>query len=207
MRSISAALPAALLLFSAQPALSLPLNSTDSPDSPLFSSQQLLSSRQQLDSTPQSNSTAIQLAGFDYFSVVQRGASLAKYSWEWGGLSDALIQVYNPTLSVFGGKVTAFSDGKIPKVDAGSVPGLAYAKLHINTTGTALVADDGSAGDPASLGTAAVMLGQSDSTYGAAATRQALHLLDDVPRYSNGAISHRESVAEVWADSMVSRAF
>ncbi len=26
------------------------------------------------------------------------------------------------------------------------------------------------------------------------------HLLDDVPRWANGAISHRESVAELWAD-------
>lgn len=36
--------------------------------------------------------------------------------------------------------------------------------------------------------------------YLAAAGRQVEHLLTDVPRWPNGAISHREDVAELWAD-------
>lgn len=60
----------------------------------------------------------------------------------------------------------------------------------------------GAAGDPASLGVMAVMMGQSEPAYLEASRRQANHLLNDVPRYWNGAISHREDVAELWADFM-----
>lgn len=58
----------------------------------------------------------------------------------------------------------------------------------------------GAAGDPASLGVSAILIGQTDGSFLAAAERQVQHLLDDVPRWANGAISHRESVAELWAD-------
>lgn len=58
----------------------------------------------------------------------------------------------------------------------------------------------GAAGDPASLGTSAILIGQTDNDFLEAADRQVQHLLNDVPRWSNGAISHRESVAELWAD-------
>lgn len=58
----------------------------------------------------------------------------------------------------------------------------------------------GAAGDPASLGVSAILIGQTDGAFLAAAERQVQHLLDDVPRWPNGAISHRESVAELWAD-------
>lgn len=44
------------------------------------------------------------------------------------------------------------------------------------------------------------MIGKSDGQYFDAATRQKDHLINDVPRWSNGAISHRENVAELWAD-------
>lgn len=58
-----------------------------------------------------------------------------------------------------------------------------------------------SAGDPASLGVSAILLGQSDSsTYSDAATRQVNELLNNVPRYSNGAISHRYDATMLWSD-------
>ena len=58
-----------------------------------------------------------------------------------------------------------------------------------------------SAGDPASLGVFAVLLGQSSSdTYAEAATRQADELLDNVPRYDNDAISHRYDSVMLWSD-------
>lgn len=45
------------------------------------------------------------------------------------------------------------------------------------------------------------MLGQSDSsTYSEAATRQVNELLNNVPRYSNGAISHRYDATMLWSD-------
>ena len=46
----------------------------------------------------------------------------------------------------------------------------------------------------------AILIGQTDEEYLAAAEREVRHLLEDVPRWPNGAISHRESVAELWAD-------
>lgn len=60
----------------------------------------------------------------------------------------------------------------------------------------------GAAGDPASLGVSAILIGQTQPEYLGAAQRQADHLLNVVPRWANGAISHRESVAELWADSV-----
>lgn len=58
----------------------------------------------------------------------------------------------------------------------------------------------GAAGDPASLGVSAIMIGQTEPNYLSAAERQVQHLISEVPRWPNGAISHRESAAELWAD-------
>jgi rhamnogalacturonyl hydrolase YesR len=60
----------------------------------------------------------------------------------------------------------------------------------------------GSAADPASLGTAALLLSKTDKAYTAAALRQKDVLLNSTPRFTNDAISHRESVAELWSDFM-----
>lgn len=63
----------------------------------------------------------------------------------------------------------------------------------------------GAAGDPPALGIAAFMIGQSpegnaNSKYYNAAVRQSNFLFNKVPRWSNGAISHRQSHAELWSD-------
>lgn len=58
----------------------------------------------------------------------------------------------------------------------------------------------GAVGDPASLGVSALLIGQLDKAYAAAAQRQSDHILNKAPRYENGAISHRENEAELWAD-------
>ena len=60
----------------------------------------------------------------------------------------------------------------------------------------------GAAGDPASLGNSCLLIGQTKRDYDVAAKKQVKFLLDKVPRWSNDAISHREDVAELWADSM-----
>ena len=46
----------------------------------------------------------------------------------------------------------------------------------------------------------ALLLGQSDEDYLAAAQRQTDFILYQAPRFWNGAISHRENVVELWAD-------
>lgn len=63
-----------------------------------------------------------------------------------------------------------------------------------------MTASIGAAGDPASLGVSAILIGQTQPEYLSAAERQINHLLNSVPRWENGAISHRESNVELWAD-------
>ena len=146
------------------------------------------------------------LVGYDYVNVTMAGASMAAHSWEWGTLSETLLEVLNPSSSVFASSKTSFPSGTIPNQTVSNVKALSYAQPHINTSSAShtLIAD-GATGDPASLGVAAIMIGRTKSAYAGAATRQLNHLLYEVPRYKNGAISQREGYAELWADFMVSR--
>lgn len=132
--------------------------------------------------------------------IIDQATRLAAHSWEYGTLAQALLEWHTPELSVFG--PDPFPDGQVPSVSVDETPSLSYAIKHISTSGDTLVENDGAAGDPASLGVSAILIGQTDQAYLDAAGRQVAHLLDSVPRWSNGAISHRESVAELWADSV-----
>ncbi|KAI0913283.1 hypothetical protein F4823DRAFT_622287 [Ustulina deusta] len=130
--------------------------------------------------------------------VISQGYLLATHSWEFGAFSESLLEWYNPDLSVFG--AAPFPDGKIPVVQVDQVESLSYAQPHIWTNSTTLVDGDGAAGDPASLAVSAILIGQTQSPFLSAADRQIQHLLTAVPRWPNGAISHREDYAELWAD-------
>ncbi|EKG11057.1 Six-hairpin glycosidase-like protein [Macrophomina phaseolina MS6] len=132
--------------------------------------------------------------------IISQGYRLASHSWEYGTFAEALLEWYDPYYSVFGNN--PFPDGKIPVANVSDVRALTYVKPHISINSSALVDGNGSAGDPASLGVAAILIGQTQPAYLAAAGRQVEHLLTTVPRWSNGAISHREDVAELWADSI-----
>ncbi|KAH9477640.1 hypothetical protein JR316_0009866 [Psilocybe cubensis] len=137
--------------------------------------------------------------GFDIKKVAAQALALPTHSWEYGTASEALLELYNPHLTVFG--ATPFP---VPALNVSAVVGLDYAaqKVRFGTGYSALFKDDGAAGDPASLGVSAVMLGKVNSTFAWAANQTVTGLLADVPRYSNGAISHRFSVAELWADNV-----
>ena len=124
---------------------------------------------------------------------------LTTHSWEYGILAEALLEYYNPSLSVFGSN--PFPNGKIPVANVASVQALSYVKPNISTTGYTLSDGDGAAGDPASLVVPATLIGQTNATFLAAVDRQIAHLFT-VPVYSNGAISQREAVAELWADAI-----
>jgi hypothetical protein len=137
-------------------------------------------------------------AGFNVDQTAKVMTDKSSHSWEWGTAAQALLELYNNEVSVFG--PNPFPNGKIPKADA-SIRALSYAKPHINRNSQTLV-DDGAVGDPASLGVSAILLGQSDSVYTGAANRQADYILNKAPKWSNGAISHRADVAEIWADNM-----
>ncbi|KAK0634131.1 hypothetical protein B0T14DRAFT_534086 [Immersiella caudata] len=138
-------------------------------------------------------------AGFDAFEAAQVMINLASKSWEWGTAAQALLELYNPELSVFG--ANPFPNGNVPTADPAATFALRYAKQFISAMGQILVPDD-AVGDPASLGVSAVMIGKTESAYQQAAARQADFLLNIAPKYSNGAISHRTEVAELWADNM-----
>lgn len=137
-------------------------------------------------------------AGFDVNKAANIMTDKSGQSWEWGTAAQALLELDNNELSVFG--PNPFPNGKIPKADP-KIRALAYAKPHINRNSQVLV-DKSAAGDPASLGVSAILLGQTDKVYLGAADRQADYLLNKVPKWSNGAISHRPDVAELWADNM-----
>ncbi|KAJ8114876.1 hypothetical protein ONZ43_g4797 [Nemania bipapillata] len=130
--------------------------------------------------------------------VISQGHLLATHSWEFGAFSEALLEWYNPDLSVFG--PSPFPHGKVPVVQVDKAESLSYAQPHIWTNSTTLVDGDGAAGDPASLAVSAILIGQTQPPFLAAADRQIQHLLTAVPRWPNGAISHREDHAELWAD-------
>ncbi|KAF8996265.1 hypothetical protein BDQ17DRAFT_1392082 [Cyathus striatus] len=76
----------------------------------------------------------------------------------------------------------------------------AATKIQLGTGSRidALAVGDGSAGDPAALGVAAVLLGKTDSAYADAAASTVNALMNEVPRFSNGAISHRVSIPELF---------
>lgn len=137
-------------------------------------------------------------AGFDTYAAAQVMINKASHSWEWGTAAEALLELYNPELSVFGS--SPFPNGKVPQANPNTTA-LAYAKQFINRNSQTLV-NDTAVGDPASLGVSAILLGQSDSVYIGAANREADFILNIAPRWSNGAISHRADVAELWADNM-----
>ncbi|KAI1273633.1 hypothetical protein F5Y07DRAFT_376174 [Xylaria sp. FL0933] len=130
--------------------------------------------------------------------VISQGHALATHSWEFGTFSESLLEWYNPELSVFGS--SPFPDGRVPIVQVDQVQSLSYSQPHISTNSSTLVDGDGAAGDPASLAVSAILIGQTQPPFLSAAQRQVEHLLTAVPRWANGAISHREDYAELWAD-------
>jgi hypothetical protein len=138
-------------------------------------------------------------AGFNPYSAAQGMVDKASHSWEWGTAAEALLELYDNNLSVFGSD--PFPGGKVPSADSSTVFALEYAKQFINTNGQVFVSDS-AVGDPASLGVSAILIGQTDGKYLDASNRQADYILSQAPRWSNGAISQRADVAEVWADNM-----
>ncbi|KAF9525235.1 family 88 glycosyl hydrolase [Crepidotus variabilis] len=137
--------------------------------------------------------------GFDIQSILKVTQSLPSHSWEYGTFAEALIEIYNPEISVFG--ETPFP---VPSFAKNDIKALNYLqpKVVLGTGYTSLAKGDGAAGDPASMGVGAVLLGKSLPTFATAAEETVTALLKDTPRFANGAISHRADVAELWADFM-----
>lgn len=133
--------------------------------------------------------------GFDVEQVVKLVETKPTHSWEFGAASEALLELYNPELSVFG--ATPFP---VQTCTPESVQGLSYAasKIIIGGANGTLADDADTIGGPAALGVSAVMLGKSDERFGDAATTQLGYILDMAPRFNNGAISHRADQTQLW---------
>ena len=138
--------------------------------------------------------------GFDIKKVAEVAESLPSHSWEFGSASEALLEIYNPDISVFG-----HSPFPVRTLLPENVRSLAYAasKIVIGTGPNSLVDGDGAVGDPASLGVSAYLLGKTNQTYAAAATSELDYVVYGAPRFWNGAISHRVSVTELWYVSLL----
>ncbi|KAF2164010.1 hypothetical protein M409DRAFT_37159 [Zasmidium cellare ATCC 36951] len=136
-------------------------------------------------------------AGFDQNKVVSQAQLLSSHSWEFGTCAEALLELYDADLSVFSS--SAFPNGQLPRPDT-RIASLSYAMPRISLSGNTLVGSDGAAGDPCSLGVSALLIGQTNGDYYNAAERQKGHILNTVPRFANGAISHRENDIEAWSD-------
>ncbi|KAG6831117.1 hypothetical protein H0H87_006142 [Tephrocybe sp. NHM501043] len=137
--------------------------------------------------------------GFDIQKVTTLAQSLPSHSWEFGTASQALLELYNPHLSVFDS-----SPFPVPTVKKKDVKALAYAasKIEIGDGASGLGNGNGAVGDPASLGVSAILLGKTEPEYAEAARQSIDFLLNSAPRFYNGAISHRAAVPELWADFM-----
>ena len=137
--------------------------------------------------------------------ALEQATALASYSWEMGTAAEALLELYDGELSVFGRRASPFAHpASSPPPDLEHAKSLLYAKSRINTHADSHELQDGhgAAADPASLGVSAALLGRADPQFADAVRRQVEYLLTAVPRFRNGAISHRAAYAELWADSV-----
>ncbi|KAK0445631.1 uncharacterized protein EV420DRAFT_1648351 [Desarmillaria tabescens] len=117
--------------------------------------------------------------GFDIASVAALAESLPSHSWEFDTASEALLELYNPNMSVYG-QTPLPAESYLPS----SVKALAYAKENIvlSVGANGLSNGDGAVGDPASLGVFAWLIGKTNESY-AEAFREEI-----------------EYVAELWSD-------
>ncbi|KAK0200675.1 hypothetical protein DFS33DRAFT_1265762 [Desarmillaria ectypa] len=135
--------------------------------------------------------------GFDIASVAALAESLPSHSWEFGTASEALLELYNPNISVYG-QIPLPAESYLPS----SVKALSYAKekIALGVGANGLSNGDGAVGDPASLGVFAWLLGKTNETYADGAREEIEYMLELAPRWENGAISQRAAVAELWND-------
>ncbi|KZT25813.1 Six-hairpin glycosidase [Neolentinus lepideus HHB14362 ss-1] len=127
-------------------------------------------------------------------------------SWEQGTAAGAIIEVDNPEYSVFAHKPFEY-DGIMPIsvlqfAMSAAVRQTADGRLSQNIND----AEDGAALDGASAGSA-VLLGSfthtdNESFWADSAERELNFILNDVPRTSTGAFSHRIDTRQYWADGV-----
>jgi rhamnogalacturonyl hydrolase YesR len=148
--------------------------------------------------------------------VSARLAEAALESWELGTRAQTILELNATEYSVFN-STSLPPPASVPSSLASSealTPFFAIAhdvvanrsKANNGTIGPQpLISGDGAAADPVSIGVCVLLAnwtkqdsGQLD--YAGAATDQLNYILQDVPRTSDGAISHRVSEVQLWSD-------
>jgi rhamnogalacturonyl hydrolase YesR len=126
-------------------------------------------------------------------------------SWEIGTVTEALLEYSWPQLSVF-------YDGSIPPPRhlftsdyPDDVVEIATEVVEDKPGNTLALMQDGSVGDPASIGPAVLLTNwtrtnTSDNRFSAAAGSQLNYLLNHAPQTDDGAISHRSEDVQLWSD-------
>ncbi|PPR02489.1 hypothetical protein CVT24_002038 [Panaeolus cyanescens] len=131
---------------------------------------------------------------------------IAHASWELGTAAEALLELSWPELSVFNSSAFPpsghFTGLRFPE-DVVNIANETVTKKPPNTL--PLIANQGSAADPASIGVAVLLANwtRTDSdnmVYDKAAGDQLEYLLKHTPRTRSGAISHRANEAQLWSD-------
>ena len=143
--------------------------------------------------------------GFDIQQVAALAKSIPSHSWEFGTAAEALLELHDPDISVFGSSPFA-STSRYLRSNRGRIQALEYAAstITIGTGVNGLADGDGAVGDPASLGVSAVLLGdyllqrQGSEIYVGAAAEEVDYIMNKAPRWENGAISHRVEQPELW---------
>ncbi|KAJ7219286.1 Six-hairpin glycosidase-like protein, partial [Mycena pura] len=132
-------------------------------------------------------------------------------SWELGTRAQALLDLNVPNFSVFSSTGLPPSTTVPSNTTQAMAPVFSIAHSVVsalkNTSGpTPLMAGDGAAGDPPSIGVAVLLANWTGQAamdgldYAAAAKNQLDYLLEVVPRTSDGAISHRVAQVQLWSD-------
>lgn len=134
-------------------------------------------------------------------------------SWELGTRAQTILELNATQYSVFSTsslpppktipQSLVSSKGLVPFFDIAKEVVANRSTANNNTVGPQALLPDGSAGDPASIGVAVLLAdwtGQDNGSldYAGAAKDQLNYLLNDVPRTSDGAISHRVSEVQLW---------
>lgn len=118
-------------------------------------------------------------------------------SWENGTRAQALLEYDWPMLAVFYNPAVPIVSGHVPEESNA----IAQYTITNRPVGTMMFCEDGSAGDPASLGISVLLANHTlDVDYMSAVNDENEYLFVHAPRTSDGAISHRVSEVQLWSD-------
>ncbi|KAG6810557.1 hypothetical protein H0H92_011342 [Tricholoma furcatifolium] len=156
--------------------------------------------------------SAQELSDSEAVLIAQRLAEGATHSWELGTRAQTILSANATRYSVLSVSQSLPPPQTIPD-SLSSAMQLFFQIAHDvvanrsasngNITGPQPLIQDGSAADPASIGFAVLLAnwtGQGGEDYAGAALDQLNFLEFDVPRTSDGAISHRVSEVQLWSD-------